>query len=117
MAVIRPRVSESFFFNLDGYRQVHSILRLQPWNSRNHRPCGCSNSGAAIYCIGTLPAFRRQGLGIAVTQASLETAIEQKMPYAVLHGSNMGKLLYEKLGFRVVQIIHEYSFEGGTLNE
>ena len=72
---------------------------------------GCSSCGAAVYCIGTLPSFRRQGLGEAVTQACLETAIAQKMPYAVLHGSNMGRPMYEKLGFQVAQIIHEYSYE------
>ena len=72
---------------------------------------GFSDCGAALYCIGTLPDYRGRGIGTAVTCACLEAAKLNHMPCAVLYGSEMGKPMYEKLGFRPAQVLHEYSYE------
>lgn len=71
----------------------------------------CDNQDAAIYCLGTSSAFRCQGLGISVTQACLQTAKNKNISRVVLYASPMGKPLYEKIGFRVVQELYGYSYE------
>lgn len=71
---------------------------------------GFSELGAALYCIGTLQGYRRRGIGTAVTCACLEAAKLNNMPWAVLYGSEMGKPMYDKIGFRLTQVIHGYSY-------
>jgi len=69
----------------------------------------CGHLGAALYCLGTLPAFRNRGLGSAVTHACLKKAKEKKLDQAVLYGSEMGRSMYEKIGFQLMQTIREYA--------
>lgn len=71
----------------------------------------CGNAGAALYCLGTLSPFRSLGLGSAVTHACLCAAKNQHIDKAVLYASALGKPLYEKIGFKTVQILGEYASE------
>jgi ribosomal protein S18 acetylase RimI-like enzyme len=67
------------------------------------------NLGASLYCLGTLPDFRNRGLGTAVTHACLKAAKHKNIGQAVLYGSKMGQPMYKKIGFKLMQIIREYS--------
>lgn len=67
------------------------------------------NLGASLYCLGTLPAFRNRGLGTAVTHACLKAAQNKNIGQAVLYGSKMGQSMYQKIGFKLMQTIREYS--------
>ena len=68
----------------------------------------CGHLGAEICCLGTLPTFRNRGLGTAVTHACLKRAKDNNVDQVVLYGSQMGKSMYEKIGFQLMQTIREY---------
>jgi len=55
---------------------------------------------AGIYFVTTLPQARHQGIGSAVTHASLLTARAQGYDSAVLHASPMARHMYTQLGFQ-----------------
>lgn len=67
------------------------------------------NLGASLYCLGTLSAFRNRGLGTAVTHACLKAAKDKNIDQVVLYGSKMGRTMYKKIGFELMQTIREYS--------
>ncbi|MBN2364751.1 MAG: N-acetyltransferase [Calditrichaeota bacterium] len=67
-------------------------------------PAGCGTlfpaAGAGgIYYIGTLPQFRRRGVGEAVTRHCVKESCEAGYPLVVLRASDEGELLYRRLGF------------------
>jgi GNAT superfamily N-acetyltransferase len=52
--------------------------------------------------VGTLPAFRRRGLGAAVTRAATNAAFELGATLVTLQASPMGLPLYSKMGFKTI---------------
>ena len=52
-----------------------------------------------VYSVSTRPEFRRKGYGEALTRAALGSA--PSLP-AVLQPSEMGRAMYERMGFREV---------------
>lgn len=73
--------------------------------------CGHKTRTAGLYFLSTRPAFRRKGLGSAVTEACLQTAKHAGITHAVLHASAMGQSMYEKLGFQTSHMLYEYFYE------
>lgn len=63
---------------------------------------------AGIYCVGTLPAVRRQGIGAAVTHAALGHARALGYNMAVLGASELGEPVYRQLGFVAFGKLSEY---------
>ena len=61
-----------------------------------------------IFCVGTLPHARGQGLGTSVTQAAMRAARQDGVRVAVLQASEMGRPVYERLGFDTVAYITEH---------
>ena len=53
-----------------------------------------------IYNVVTLPAARGRGIGRSVTLASLLEARARGYRVAVLHSTEMGVSVYQRLGFR-----------------
>jgi ribosomal protein S18 acetylase RimI-like enzyme len=63
---------------------------------------------AGIYDVATLPAWRRRGLGAAVTRAALAEARARGYRVAILHSSERGASLYRRLGFTGVCAIGQH---------
>ena len=55
-----------------------------------------------IVSVGTAPAFRRRGLGAAVTGAAVSAGFDVGARYAVLESSAMGEPVYRSMGFREI---------------
>ncbi len=70
----------------------------------------CGEKSLGIYAVGTRPAYRRMGLGRAVTQACLTLGQDMGQHWAVLSSSAMGLPLYRRIGFRTERIVAEFQF-------
>ncbi|HEV7525871.1 MAG TPA: GNAT family N-acetyltransferase [Acidimicrobiia bacterium] len=67
---------------------------------------GSTRSGlAGIFCVGTLERVRGQGLGTIITQAAMDAARDAGTRVAVLQASELGRPVYERLGFDTVASI------------
>lgn len=62
---------------------------------------------AGIYGVSTIPEFRRRGYGAAITRHAVFDGFEAGCALSYLQSSEMGRALYESLGYR--------SFEEYTL--
>jgi GNAT superfamily N-acetyltransferase len=58
---------------------------------------------AGVYNVATLPRYRRRGFGEAMTWAAVAWAKERGADVAVLQASDMGRPVYERMGF--VQVV------------
>jgi ribosomal protein S18 acetylase RimI-like enzyme len=65
-----------------------------------------------IYAVGTREAYRRMGLGRAVTHACLNLGQELGLHHAVLSSSVMGLPMYRGIGFRTERMVSEFQFPG-----
>jgi ribosomal protein S18 acetylase RimI-like enzyme len=63
----------------------------------------------AIYNVATVPAARRRGAGAAITAEAMADAKAQGARWAILETSEMGRSVYERLGFRHVTDIAIYA--------
>ena len=102
---------KEFFYPLIKFAECTPFLVMY-----NDKPAGtamvyCGNEAAGIYTMSTLEQYRRKGYGSAATNACISFAKTRNLHYAVLDASPMGKPLYEKLGFKTVQILREYYLE------
>jgi GNAT superfamily N-acetyltransferase len=67
---------------------------------------------AGIYWVGTLPAWRRRGLGAAVTAHAVQVGAERGCRVASLQASKMGAPVYRRMGFALAR---EYlRYDGGS---
>lgn len=57
---------------------------------------------AGVYFVGTRNDFRKRGLGGAMTWHAVREGAEAGCTVATLQASDMGKPVYERMGFRVV---------------
>ena len=85
----------------------------------NGHPVATSNAYLAsgvvgVYCVATLPEARGQGLGAAVTLASLEDGERLGYHVGVLQSSKMGYGVYQRLGFQHVCQIDHFVWANGT---
>jgi GNAT superfamily N-acetyltransferase len=67
---------------------------------------------AAIYAMSTLPAFRRKGVASAMVWTCLDLVRAGGCRQAALYASPMGLPMYEKHGFRTVQVLREFHSAG-----
>jgi ribosomal protein S18 acetylase RimI-like enzyme len=63
---------------------------------------------AGIYCVATVPAARRRGLGAALTLHALYESRAFGCTIGALQSSPMGFSVYERLGFQLTRRIEVY---------
>lgn len=63
---------------------------------------------AGIYAVVTRSAYRRQGIGTAVTRAALRHARAEGYRVAALQASGQGQRIYERIGFTTCGLFREY---------
>src|SRR5204863_8658897 len=66
---------------------------------------------AAVYNVATVPEARRRGIGTAMTWAAIDHARGLGYHVALLGTSVGGRGIYERMGFRQVEVIREYLWE------
>ncbi len=59
-----------------------------------------SDSVVGVYAVGTYEAYRRRGIGAAMTWAGVRMGLEWGCSTAVLQSSEMGLGVYQAMGFR-----------------
>jgi GNAT superfamily N-acetyltransferase len=69
---------------------------------------------AGVYSIGVLPAARRQGIGMAMTLATLCEARAMGYRIGILHSSQMGLGMYRRLGCQEYCSVSDYIWAGET---
>ena len=57
---------------------------------------------AGVYSIATVPSARRRGYGAAMTARVVADGVAAGCDVAALQASEMGRPIYERLGFRTV---------------
>jgi GNAT superfamily N-acetyltransferase len=67
---------------------------------------------AGVINVSTVPSARRRGIGRAMTVAACEVARARGYRIAVLGTSDMGRGIYERLGFREVGVSVGFVFAG-----
>ena len=63
---------------------------------------------AGIYCVGTLPEHRGQGLGALVTAEPMRQSSRVGYRIGVIQSSPMGLSVYKRIGFQEVSAIRSY---------
>ena len=71
------------------------------------KPAACSalvvsHGVAGVYNVGCAPEYRRQGFGEAMTWHAVRRGAEIGCAMASLQASEMGRQIYERMGFRLV---------------
>jgi ribosomal protein S18 acetylase RimI-like enzyme len=72
----------------------------------------CAQQAAGIFHVTTLPRFRGQGLGKALTLAAMRAGRDLGYSNAVLFATPEGFPLYKKLGFETVVTADIYGWNG-----
>ena len=63
---------------------------------------------AGVFCVATIEAARRRGIGAAVTLAPLLDARAAGYQIGVLQASEMGYPVYQRIGFTEQFRYHDY---------
>lgn len=63
---------------------------------------------AGVYNVGVIEAYRRRGIGEAITWEILRAGREAEADVGVLQASEMGYSLYERMGFETIVEYHHF---------
>jgi ribosomal protein S18 acetylase RimI-like enzyme len=66
---------------------------------------------AGVYNVATVPEARRRGFGAAMTREAIRYGREAGYRVAALGASDMGRGVYERMGFRDVCVVSQYASE------
>lgn len=82
------------------------------------QPCATNllilkNNITGVHWVGTLPEYRNKGLGYAISCYPLHE-VKSTISKAILYASEMGKPVYEKIGFNTLteSYVYDYVNEG-----
>jgi len=68
---------------------------------------------AGIYFVSTLPLFRRRGFGEAMTWQAIAEGRADGCTIGYLQASEMGRRIYQRMGFRVIEEYSEWKAKSG----
>jgi len=68
-----------------------------------------SHGVMGIYNVAVVPEARKKGVGAAVMVETMKEGLKFGAKVAVLESTNMGKPLYERLGFKTVNSCELYT--------
>ena len=71
-----------------------------------------TNRVAGIFNVGTPAEFRRRGLGEAMTWHAVRRGAERGALFANLQASDMGRPIYERMGFRLTTVYRTFHRPG-----
>jgi ribosomal protein S18 acetylase RimI-like enzyme len=72
--------------------------------------CHVFGEFAQIFFVSTEPAWRRRGIGSAMTAGALRSAASLGARRAFLHSTDDGASLYTRLGFEAIGLLTRYSY-------
>ena len=72
--------------------------------------CHVFGEYAQIFFVTTEPAWRRRGIGHAMTLAALRAAASLGARRAILHGTDDGASIYKRLGFEDAGMLTRFSY-------
>ena len=84
---------------------------------KGRKPVGVSQiiRGAgysAVYWVGVLSKYRKQGYGTELVKQSLNYEINHKRNKFMLTASELGLAIYKKLGFKPTDVFYKYAIKG-----
>ena len=96
------------------FRLIQEYLRKYFIFYKGSKPVGISQiiRGAgysAVYWVGVLPEYRRKGYGTELVVQSLNYEISHKRNNFMLTASDLGLIIYKKLGFTPMDTFYEYN--------
>lgn len=86
-------------FNLDAYSPQKLFLAYLDGKPVATSLLFTHKNTAGIYYVSTLPAYRKKGCGIKITQAAMQSAKESGFKDIILQATPMGERIYKKIGF------------------
>ncbi len=66
---------------------------------------------SAVYWVGILKEYRKQGFGAELTKQTLNYEISHNRHNFILSASDLGLIIYKKLGFKPIEIFYEYELK------
>ena len=81
----------------DGVIAASGALKFTDWLPR---PDGSRRGLVYVHSVYTVPEYRRQGLARRILTAMIDYCRDNGWPRLSLHASDMGRGLYEDLGFK-----------------
>lgn len=85
-----------WLFESDGVPVASAMVTLQPWLPHPRYPSGVR---PYYHSVHTHPVHRGHGLASRLTEVAIEWARERGFTHFVLHASEQGRPIYERLGF------------------
>lgn len=95
----------SLGYHQQSYRRYLGTLDDQPISTS---ALFLGENVAGIYCVSTLPRTRRSGIGGAITLFALREAQAMGYHIAVLQSTQMGRNVYQQLGFKEFSTLQCY---------
>ncbi len=81
--------------------------------SRPPYPGNPEGKDAYLLNMYTAPLFRGQGLALAIVHEALQDARTRGVRKVILHATDAGRRIYDKLGFQASSAYMELALEGG----
>ena len=106
------RLNKSAFENL--LLHETTTFYLGEYNGKPVSTCFTfvKNSEVGVYLVATDSNFRKRGFGKLITQYSIKEAREKNCQLAILQATEIGKGIYESIGFKNEGKIYVYNLRG-----
>lgn len=107
-SVFNIKVNLKFLKNLFHDKNSHFYLGFHEGEIVSSLLMFNSSGVAGLHAVSTLPKYRNKGFGAKISGCALIDGFEMGYKMAVLHASDMGMRVYQKLGFDKYGDIYSY---------